>query len=461
MTSEPDQRKRRRRLVRWYLGGGFGCVCIVLLFVNPSEASFLPACVFKATTGFHCPGCGATRARKRWLIVSLVVNLGILGLFKYADFFVDSFAALLARFDVDASPGTLSLVLPIGISFYTFQSLSYTMDVYRRRVEPERDVLDFALYVAFFPQLVAGPIERAKRLLPQIKAARVIGWDRFHSGSWLVLIGLAKKVVVADNLALLVDQVFGAPGEATGAEILVASYAFAWQIYCDFSGYTDIARGIARMLGFDLMLNFDLPYLARNPTDFWRRWHISLSSWFRDYLYIPLGGNRSGAGRTYLNLVIVFLLCGLWHGAGWTFVLWGGYHGVLLIGDRLRVASGARLVPAGRTARAAVAVVATLVTFHLTCFGWLIFRAESIADFAVLSRGLVDLRVGDAALWLRPLAILTVPLILLQLMQAWSRNLECVLRWPLPVRALTYAGAVLSILLIGQDLGQPFIYFQF
>ena len=243
--------------------------------------------------------------------------------------------ALVEPLGIQLSNFTLDVILPAGISFYTFQTLSYTIDVYRRQLQPVRSFSEFALFVALFPQLVAGPIERAGRILPQIGSVRVVSWERLKTGGWLVLWGLYKKVVIADNLAVVVDAVYRPGSNPTSAEIIVATYAFAWQIYCDFSGYTDIARGTARILGFDLILNFKIPYAAVNPAEFWRRWHISLSTWLRDYLYISLGGNRHGRWLTYRNLFLTMVLGGLWHGAAWPFVLWGAYHGLLLMGHRL------------------------------------------------------------------------------------------------------------------------------
>jgi alginate O-acetyltransferase complex protein AlgI len=274
------------------------------------------------------------RRKKVWLLASLCTNLGLLGFFKYFNFFADSFAELLASLGLTVNPMYLSVVLPVGISFYTFQTMSYTIDVYRGRMPATRRFFDFALYVSFFPQLVAGPIERAAVLLPQILNHRCFSRVQFLDGTHLIFWGLFKKVFVADNLAPVADRIFAA-GSCSAAETLLAAYAFAFQIYCDFSGYSDIARGCAKCMGFELMLNFDHPYVAENPREFWQRWHISLSTWLRDYLYIPLGGNRGGNLLMYRNLALTMLLGGLWHGAAWTFVIWGAYQGVLLIGHRI------------------------------------------------------------------------------------------------------------------------------
>ena len=265
--------------------------------------------------GMSLAATGDPRRRQFLVTASIVANLGILGLFKYAGFFAKSLVGLGASLGVEIPAFALDVVLPVGISFYTFQTLSYTIDIYRGTLKPTRRFLDFALFVAFFPQLVAGPIERASRLLPQVLQPRHVTWEKFGSGSWLILWGLFKKVVIADNLAFLVNAVYATDASPTGWQVVAGTVAFAWQIYCDFSGYSDIARGLARLMGFELMVNFNLPYAARSPADFWRRWHISLSTWLRDYLYIPLGGNQGGALRTYRNLGLTMLLGGLWHGA--------------------------------------------------------------------------------------------------------------------------------------------------
>ena len=271
--------------------------------------------------------------RKLLLGISLVTNLGVLFFFKYFDFFRESTRALLHQFGVEVSWSTLGFILPVGISFYTFQTLSYTIDVYRGHLAPTRSLVQFLAYIAFFPQLVAGPIERATHLLPQMARKLTLTLPMVESGLWLFIWGLFKKVVLADSFAYLVDPVFKFV-EPEASQTLIATTAFALQIYCDFSGYTDMARGMARMLGFELMLNFNLPYFATSVQDFWRRWHISLSTWLRDYLYLPLGGNRLGSGRTYLNLLIVMLLGGLWHGAAWNFVAWGVWQAFGLIVNR-------------------------------------------------------------------------------------------------------------------------------
>ena len=407
--------------------------------------------------------------RRRRLLVSLSVltNLGILGAFKYAGFFAESLVALMKAWGLSVSFTTLEIVLPVGISFYTFQTLSYTIDIYRQRIKPTHNFLDFALFVAFFPQLVAGPIERASRLLPQIEQPRKIELENIRAGAWLILWGLFKKVVVGDNIGGLVNGVY-APGATPYApEILLGTYAFAVQIYCDFSGYTDIARGIGRILGFDFMLNFRLPYLAPNPSEFWHRWHISLSTWLRDYLYISLGGNRHGSFRTYRNLMLTMLLGGLWHGAAWNFIVWGAFHGALLAGHRALSGVFARLVPSTPVSKSPVSkwlwgAAARVFTFHLVCFGWLLFRVESLGQAGdLLTRMFGSWQAGLVPEWILPFTVLTAPLAVMQLWQAKTGDLEVVRRCPIPVRATIYAALVLGIIVFGEDFGQPFIYFQF
>ena len=400
--------------------------------------------------------------RKRWVTLSLITNLGILGFFKYAGFFVDSLTALLRSMGVTADLGTLDIVLPVGISFYTFQTLSYTVDIYRRRLEPTRDLLDFALFVAFFPQLVAGPIERATRLLPQIAGERQMTWQRLSDGSWLIFWGLFKKVVIGDNLGGLVNIVYAPGVDPFAPEVILATYAFALQIYCDFSGYTDIARGVAKILGFELMLNFNLPYFALNPADFWRRWHISLSTWLRDYLYISLGGNRQGTLMTYRNLALTMLLGGLWHGAAWTFVVWGAYQGLLLIVHRVAAPGLSRIAPSGNLGQDLWRGMSRIVTFQFVCVGWMIFRAESVGQIGDLLGSLAGpWELGLVSQWWLPFAVLATPLVLMQICQFATDDLDVVKRLPVWLRAPLYVGLFFTLVLMGEDFGQPFIYFQF
>ncbi len=407
------------------------------------------------------PYAHSARARRAILLVSVGANLGILGFFKYFDFFVESGAELLQMIGLPLTPRLLAIVLPVGISFYTFQTLSYTIDIYRGQLRAERSLLDLALFVAFFPQLVAGPILRAKDFLPQIARRRQLVLEQVYTGGYLILWGLFKKVVLADNLAVVVDRTFSSDGSPSGATVIIAVYAFALQIYCDFSGYTDIARGSTKMMGFEIPLNFNLPYFSATPAEFWRRWHISLSGWLRDYLYIPLGGDRRGRRRTAINLLITMLLGGLWHGAAWTFVLWGLFHALLIIAYRGCVPAVCEFARTwSERTRMVGRWVAVAGFFQLTCLGYLIFRAESVAQIgtmlhAVLSPG--TLRGTGVTV----LVACAVPLLAVQFLQHLRGDLNALLSWPAPVRGLVYVGLFFGLVIFGEPVAKPFIYFQF
>lgn len=391
--------------------------------------------------------------RRRFLVVSLLSNLGMLGVFKYFNFFIDNIYAATATLGIQLDPVTYRILLPVGISFYTFQKLGYTIDVYRGELEARRSLLDFATFVACFPQLVAGPIERARRLLPQIEERRV--WKREYAlEAWPLLVrGYFKKMVVADSLAPWVEKVFLL--EEPSLSVLAAgTLAFAVQILADFSAYTDIARGIARLLGLDLVENFKGPYLAVSPGDFWRRWHISFSSWIRDYLYIPLGGSRVNARWKFFWVLVASMgLSGLWHGAAWHFVAWGLYHGVLVFAYH-QLGMGGRWLPSTRPRQA----LAIAVMFVLTLFGWALFRAQP--GLAWLGSALWNWRLGlagdelVAGLTITALALVyAAPLVLFRLQErvanfAWLRS-------PLNV------GALVAVLLLAREGSQDFIYFQF
>lgn len=394
--------------------------------------------------------------RRRLLTLSCCINLGILGFFKYANFFAESATNLCGVIGWPVDPIVLNIVLPVGISFYTFQSMSYTIDVYRRKMPALRNLLDYALYVTLFPQMVAGPIERGAHLAAQIRRKTLASWDDIQEGSWLILKGVFKKSVMADNLGILADQIFsGQP--ASGLEILLGTYAFAFQIYGDFSGYTDIARGVGRLMGYDFMLNFKRPYLATDPSDFWQRWHISLSSWLRDYLYIPLGGNRGSTLATCRNLMITMLLGGLWHGAAWNFVIWGAYHGVLLTGFRIL---GGNSAPTLFTLSWWLRVIAM---FHLTCVGWLVFRVNSIAQLSHMVESLcsnwsTSVFAGQI-FW--SVVLFALPLMLMQLVEEMSGESSVVQRISIVPRLAIYLTMLTAILTLGSFGGREFIYFQF
>jgi alginate O-acetyltransferase complex protein AlgI len=402
---------------------------------------------------------------KRWVATSVTVNLLFLGFFKYFNFFVDSASTLLARLGASPLDFQLRIVLPVGISFYTFQSISYIVDVYRGEVEPARDPLDFALFVAFFPHMVAGPIMHSRDLLPQMQNERRLLWTDAMSGFNLAMWGLFKKVVIADNLAVIANSVFAREmGFGPGA-IHLGALCFAVQIYCDFSGYTDIARGVARIMGFRLMDNFDHPYLATCITDFWRRWHISLSSWLRDYLYVPLGGNRGSAVLTYRNLMLTMVLGGLWHGAAWKFAIWGAYQGGLLCLER--AVFGRRLVTDWWQARTlgdrALWAARVIVTFHFVCLGWIIFRCERIETLWDMTRAFMDVRG-----WLHMPSVLAwtalgymLLLLPMELVQYFRKEEQVVLAAPVWARTALYVAGAYVFILWGRFESSAFIYFQF
>jgi alginate O-acetyltransferase complex protein AlgI len=401
------------------------------------------------------------RRRKQFLLVSIVVQLGILGFFKYSGFFVESAAALLNSIGLEANLPLLNIILPVGISFYTFQTMSYTIDVYRRRIPACRSLLTFALFVAYFPQLVAGPIERAGRLLPQMEAHREFpSGERIASGLVLIGLGLFKKVAIADVMAPIVDASFADPSSQSSLALMVGVYAFALQIYGDFSGYTDIGRGASRLLNIELMRNFEQPYLSRNITEFWRTWHVSLSSWLHDYLYVPLGGNRKGPRRTYLNLMIVMVLGGLWHGAAWTFVIWGALHGLFLIVHRLT----GHYSPRGYQGRFSLRHdgLRALITFNLVCLAWVFFRAPSVASAWDYLTGILALRPGVPPVsWVLLLVPAAVLVFLIDLAQRNSDEHDVILTWKPAYQGLVYATFFLGILIFSGGPMIPFIYFQF
>jgi D-alanyl-lipoteichoic acid acyltransferase DltB (MBOAT superfamily) len=403
-----------------------------------------------------------TGRRRAILMVSLGTQLGVLAFFKYFNFFADNLVVMLHGLGIPIAPRTLDVILPVGVSFYTFQSMSYTIEVFRGRLATERSFLKFATYVGFFPQLVAGPIERAAHLLPQMSMPTRITGPMIRAGLYLIAWGLFKKVVLADNVAQVADAVFPHDG-ATGLDVLFGVYAFALQIYCDFSAYSDIARGVARCMGFDLMLNFNLPYFATNPSDFWQRWHISLSTWLRDYLYIPLGGNRRGPGRTYVNLVTTMVLGGLWHGAAWTFVAWGIYHGSLLCLHRLLSPLLDRL----RLERLGGVWfwVRVVFFFHLVCVSWLLFRADDFPQaWRMLGALFTNLDGGLHVVGryhLQTLFACWIALYAVDLLSWFRKNELAVLYLPTVVRGAVYAALFLGFLWFGEYGGESFIYFQF
>lgn len=401
--------------------------------------------------------------RKRWLGLSLLVNLGLLGFFKYANFFIDSFVEAFSLLGVGVSPWSLQLILPVGISFYTFQTLSYTIDVYRRKIEPNRDLLAFMAYVSFFPQLVAGPIERAASLLPQFKGIKSFDYEKARSGLQLILWGLFKKLVIADNCAYWGDLIFGEVEGQSSSVLILGMLVFAFQIYGDFSGYSDIAIGTGRLFGFDLRRNFAYPYFSRDVAEFWRRWHISLSSWFRDYLYIPLGGSRGNKGQQVRNVLIVFGVSGFWHGANWTFVIWGLLHGLLflpliLLGRNRRNLDS---VAKGKGVPGLKESLNMLMTFLLICLAWVFFRSASLADALLYFEGLAKGNWGGIKM---DMVFPLVGIGILLLVEWFSREEEIIVLFSTNKRGLRWGGyflVALAILLFAPSEPSVFIYFQF
>lgn len=463
--------------VRWLLllvASYFFYMCAV-----PSYALLLLTSTVVDYTVGRWMGATSNPTRKKLLLfTSLATNLGLLFSFKYFNFFFGSLDAVFESTGLSVDLPHSEWILPIGISFYTFQTLSYTIDIYRGKQEPERHFGRFALFVSFFPQLVAGPIERSTNFLPQLRKRFDFDYERITSGLRLMGWGLFKKVVIADQLALLVNTVYGDPEGLVGLHFVLATIFFAIQIYCDFSGYSDIAIGAAEVLGFRLMTNFNRPYQATSISDFWSRWHISLSTWFRDYLYIPLGGNRVAIHRWYINLMIVFVISGLWHGAEWTFVIWGALHGFYLIFalmTRKTRANIAQSIGLDRVPRIH-ATLQRLVVFSLVCFAWIFFRADSFADaWYIVShlhvgwsqlfdvqflRALRD-QIGVDEGYLVTCFVLIAVLEIFQAINADELWHRLTARKPWPIRWAFYGSLCLAILNLAPPLSQSFIYFQF
>lgn len=414
------------------------------------------------SAGLLIEGAATPRRRKLWLWASIVTNLGFLASFKYTSFVAANTSGLLAALGLDYPPWVYRIVLPLGISFHTFQGISYTLDVYQRRIPAVRGFVDFALFVAFFPQLVAGPIVRAVDFLPQMAAPPRPSAQQLLDGLHLFVLGLFKKLFIADRLAQFIDPVFAAPGAFDAATLRWAVAAYACQIYCDFSGYSDLAIGTAKWFGFELPANFNYPYLSANIADFWKRWHISLSTWIRDYVFFPLGGSRAWGPRVYFNLIVTMALCGLWHGASWNYVLWGVFNGVLLAGHRLydRALSGRAWADRLRRAGAYQAL-AIGVTFAAVAVGLILVRSESWAGCWQVGRAWLG---GPAAgrAWVPAWAPLLIGLVAVEHLRGamrergwWSASV------PALGRAGIYVACVVGLVVFGPGPGKAFIYFQF
>ncbi len=405
------------------------------------------------------------RSRKLFFVSSICFNLLLLGFFKYFNFFADNLQQLLsfAGWHVDAV--TLEIILPLGISFYTFQAMSYPIDIYRGVIRPTRKFFDFALFIAFFPQLVAGPIERARNLIPQITKKRTVTLDKFYQGSWLIFWGLYKKIVIADNLAKVAAGVFGAKGQLSGLEVLIATYAFAIQIYADFSGYSDMARGIARLMGFEIMVNFRVPFFANNINDFWQRWHISLTTWVKEYLFYPIALLKIRGRQLAAPLVIIITwgIMGFWHGAAWKFVVWGVYHGILIVLLSKLKPYLKRITPKNRFLLNGFNAVNAVIIFHLFCVGIICFAAGSMSEvMASLSSIFFNF---DAAIQLNPVlllpALFLVPLVIIEFAQYRNEDEMAVLKWPLAAKAGMYYFLLYTLILYGDFSAQKYYYFQF
>jgi alginate O-acetyltransferase complex protein AlgI len=404
------------------------------------------------------------RKRKKLLSTSLILNLSLLFAFKYFDFLADSFNEILTTSDNSYKIKLLNLALPVGISFYTFQTMSYTIDVYNRKIKPEKHFGIFALFVSFFPQLVAGPIERASNLLPQFKRDTFIDYNRFASGAQLILWGLLKKALIADRVGLIANEIFNNHEDYQGFTLIIGVICFAFQIYCDFSGYSDIAIGTARVFGYDLMKNFKSPYFASSLTDFWRRWHISLSTWFKDYVYIPIGGNKVLKWRWYFNLWITFLISGIWHGANWTFVLWGAIHGFgLVIENILSYKRSDKFL-----------LFKKLWIFSLICLAWIFFRANTISDAFTIIGNILSFdhyNTSQLSLYIVPTsknAVFSMDFILayagIFTLLFTEHQLIVKNRWrliPKNIKLVLFSVATVAFLLLGVFDINEFIYFQF
>jgi alginate O-acetyltransferase complex protein AlgI len=407
---------------------------------------------------------GADRTAKRILLVSIGANLTVLGFFKYFNFFVGSAEQALRGLGYQGSLWTLHIILPVGVSFYTFQAMSYTIDVYRGRMRPVQSLSDFVLFVCFFPQLVAGPIERASSLLPQVQQPRLLWRRDVDEALFLFALGLFRKLAIADPAGAIADHYFAKPEAFSSVQLVVGLLLYGIQIYNDFAGYSDMARGSARLLGFTLMRNFRHPYFAKNISDFWTRWHISLSTWLRDYLYIPLGGNRRGPARTRWNLIVTMLLGGLWHGAAWTFVVWGALHALYLILYHawvgVRTPSHTEQPPDDvGIGWAATRVAQSLGVGVLVFFAWLFFRAPDFGTAWTYLAGILSFTPGSEGAVI-PFVVLAGLMLAIDVPQALTDDEYVFLRWPVAPRALAGATAVLVLLTTGST-HEPFIYFQF
>jgi D-alanyl-lipoteichoic acid acyltransferase DltB (MBOAT superfamily) len=407
--------------------------------------------------------------KKFWFWLSISVNLGFLGVFKYYNFFADSFADAISGLGIHISPWTLQVILPVGISFYTFHGLSYVIDIYKGGIKPEKNFVDYAVFVSFFPLLVAGPIERATHLLPQIKEKRDFDLEKAKDGLRQILWGLFKKIVIADNCAEYANLIFNGSSTYSGSTLVLGALFFTFQIYCDFSGYSDIALGTARLFGIELLRNFAFPYFSRDIAEFWRRWHISLSSWFRDYLYIPLGGSKGGTWKKVRNIFIIFIVSGFWHGANWTFIIWGALNALFFLPLLLRNKNRDNLgiVAQGKTLPTAREFLNILVTFGLTVFAWIFFRAENVTHAFNYISGIFSpslFSVPDFPGMFHAMVIILTTMLFMVIEWNGREQQYAIahlgLGWIRPARWAMYYLLLLAIFYMGGSQ-QQFIYFQF
>jgi alginate O-acetyltransferase complex protein AlgI len=416
-------------------------------------------------TGLKMADAPNQKGKRFWFWLSVTINLGFLGIFKYYNFFADSFAESLLHLGLKINPWTLNVILPVGISFYTFHGLSYVIDIYKDRIKAEKNFIDYAVFVSFFPLLVAGPIERATHLLPQIKKPRSFDYTKSVDGLKQILWGLFKKIVIADNCAGFVNTIFNNSGDYSGSTLVLGALLFTFQIYCDFSGYSDIALGTARLFGIDLLRNFSFPYFSRDIAEFWRRWHISLSSWFRDYLYIPLGGSKVGSWMKIRNTFIIFIVSGFWHGANWTFIVWGLLNAVyflpLLLINKNR--NNMETVAQGKLLPSIKEILLMALTFSLTVFAWIFFRAESIAHaFNYISGIFSDSLFSVPQIFPKVILLLITLFMIMEWLGRESRYAiqNIGLRWKSPLRYTMYYAIIIAIFWFGGK-EHEFIYFQF
>lgn len=416
-------------------------------------------------TGLKMQNTENQKGRHFWFWLSITINLGFLGIFKYYNFFAESFAAAISNIGLQVNPWTLKVILPVGISFYTFHGLSYVIDIYKGRIKAEKNFIDYAVFVSFFPLLVAGPIERATHLLPQIKKKRTFDYTKAVDGLRQILWGLFKKIVIADNCAEIANQIFNNSGDQSGSTLVLGAVLFAFQIYGDFSGYSDIAIGTARLFGIDLLRNFAFPYFSRDIAEFWRRWHISLSSWFKDYLYIPLGGSKGGNWMRIRNTFIIFIVSGFWHGANWTFIVWGALNALFIMPSIVMKTNRINLETVAKDSvwPTVKEFFQMVLTFSLAVFAWIFFRAENITHAFSYISGIFSKSLFSIPT-IRPLSM--VLLITIFMVIEWLGREEQYaiaklgVKWKSPLRYAMYYAIIIAIFwFAGKD--QQFIYFQF